>query len=389
MKTKKVAIVYQILAHYREPIFHLLCKQHDNIEYTLFSDRNNTFNSVKTIDPCKKNLSIEKGGLRWFFLKNIFYRNFLWQKGVLSLSLDKEFDVIIYLGSPYYISTWVGALLARLSGKRILFWGHGFLKEPEGFKGGLKKIFYRLPHGMLLYHKRAKEIFIRNGFLSKNLYVIYNSLDYNLHLDIRSKIGDDDISLCRQKLFKKSNLPIILFIGRLEPQKKLILLLEAVEILRDRGKPCNMLFIGDGPEKKKLEHFVERSKLTDHINMYGSCYDEKQNALLISASDICVSPGEVGLTCMHSMVYGTPVITHDDPNCQMPEYEAITTGYNGAFFRKDDPLSLADVIEKWVSEHPDKKNTLKNCYQVIDDYYNPYYQRKIINDAVVGTPAKP
>ena len=44
-----------------------------------------------------------------------------------------------------------------------------------------------------------------------------------------------------------------------------------------------------------------------------------------------VSPGNVGLTAIHSLSYGTPVLTHNNFNNQMPEVESIQPGFNGYF----------------------------------------------------------
>lgn len=384
-KIKKIAFVQHFLAHYREPIFHLLCRQGDGFEYTFFSDPINTYDTVKPIDPQKAAIPVEQGGLRWRFVKNRwFFKHLLWQSDIIHLSFSKEFDTIIYLGCAQFISVWFGAALARLAGKRVVMWTQGFLWDEKGLKGWLRKIFYRLADALLLYNNRAKDILLKKGFNPQNLYVVYNSLDYDTQIQIRAAIKDEDRSFCRKKYFKNPDMPILLFIGRLTPQKKLSMLIEVAKYLKDRGRECNILFIGDGPEKEKLLQSAFQYGLKDNLCFYGACYDEQDIALLISTSDICVAPGEIGLTCMHSLVYGTPVVTHDNPDLQMPEYEAITPGYNGAFFKRDNVEDMAIVIEQWLAINQDRAMTRKKCYQIIDDCYNPHYQLKVVTAAVLG-----
>ena len=67
---------------------------------------------------------------------------------------------------------------------------------------------------------------------------------------------------------------------------------------------------------------------------YGATYDEKELSKLIYMSDLTVSPGNIGLTAIHSLSYGTPVCSHSNFNNQMPESEAIINFENGFFFRK-------------------------------------------------------
>ncbi len=387
MNKTKIAIVQRILAHYREPVFSLLCRQND-IEVRFFVAAKNTSNSVKTIDQTKADIPIDQGGLRWTMIKNHKLGNFfIWQSGILKIALSKHFDVIIFEGSYCYLSTWVAAVFARLSKKRVLMWGHGFLQEDNTIKTQIKVLFYRLAHGHLLHHNRAKEIMTRKGFSPENLHIIYNSLDHSAQVEFRKAVSFAEISKRRESLFQGSRRPVILFIGRLIPEKKLSMLLNAIKMLRDESYECNLLFVGDGPEKDCLNVLAHQYGLEKQVLFYGSCYNERENALLISMADVCVAPGEIGLTAMHALGYGTPVITHDDPCSQGPEYEAIRHGYNGVFFKKDDTPNLALSIRQWLLEHPDKQTVQKRCYEIIDKYYNPDFQLKVIRTAILGDAA--
>ena len=105
------------------------------------------------------------------------------------------------------------------------------------------------------------------------------------------------------------------------------------------------------------------------------------------SANLTVSPGQVGLTAMHSLAYGTPVITHDDPAHQMPEWEAIVPGKTGDLFKRGDALDLAATIRKWcVNPWPDD-DVRSQCMAVIEQHYNPQFQQQVINRAVAGLPA--
>ena len=65
---------------------------------------------------------------------------------------------------------------------------------------------------------------------------------------------------------------------------------------------------------------------------------------------------------MHSMVFGTPCITHNDFPYQMPEFEAIKEGETGSFFKRDDINDLAKCIEKWFSTNGRMRYKIRqNC----------------------------
>ncbi len=382
----KVAVVYHYFAHYRSPIFTELMQTKD-IEYTLFSD-NGSGNDIKTMDSKLANIAVEDGGLRWSFFKNKWlYKNvLLWQKGMVSMSMKSKFDVYVLLGNSYFISTWFAAAILRIRGKRIYFWTHGVTSDEKGFKWWFRKVFYKLAHGMLLYGHGAKKIMAKKGFAEKNLHVIYNSLDHKSQLANRAKIELINADEVKKTLFAEPNLPLIMFVGRLTFHKKLEQIIEAVDILQKEQFKVNVLFVGDGEAKDMLMKLVAEQNIQQYYHFYGACYDEMELCKLLFISDICVSPGEVGLSAITSLGYGTPVISHNDFNYQMPEYETIIPGVNGDLFERNSTFALANKIKAWITSHKDvpAQTIRENCYRVVDEKYNPTHQAEIINKILLN-----
>ena len=144
----RVAVVYHYLAHYRGPVFRALSRQQEpDPVYTIVSATESNLPSLETVDPALARLPPEEGGIRWRFVKNFFVGPLLVQTGVLRLSVSDEFDTLIYLGDAHFVSTWVAATCARLTGKRVLMWTQGFLREERGLKGWLRLRFDGLAHG--------------------------------------------------------------------------------------------------------------------------------------------------------------------------------------------------------------------------------------------------
>ncbi len=384
-KKKSVAIIYHYFAHYRLPILKELSKS-EQVDYTFYSAKSSG-TDIKTIDPNLANIEVENGGLRFHFFKNIWiYKQlFLWQKGLLKLSLKSNYDAYILLGNFFYISSWVAAIILRIRKKKVYFWSHGVTSDAKGIKWTLRKTFYNLANGMMLYGNNAKDVMIKNGFSPNKLDVIYNSLDYDKQLKYRQESLSINVDKVKRELFKNPELPLMFFVGRLTLQKKLEMIVEVSKQLHENNFKINTLFIGNGVAKENLVNLVSEYNLQEYFNFYGACYDESELCKLIYSSNICVSPGEVGLTVMTSLGYGTPVITHGDFNYQMPEYEAIVPGVSGDFFERGSISSLSDTIKSWLDSNKDKPNEeiRKNCYKVIDDKYNPKKQTSIINGIIL------
>lgn len=356
----KTCLIYNFAQHYRSSIFILLDKEL-NIEFYF----GNKMEDVKKMDySLLSNFKKELENIKIF---SVIY----WQKGAISLFF-KNYNNYLILGEYYCLSTWCLLLLSKFSSKKIYLWSHGWYGN-EGFvKKLIKKIFFNLSDGLFLYGDYAKNLMIKEGFQEENLHVIYNSLNYDDQLLIRDRLQTTTI----YSNYFKNNYPILIFIGRLTKVKKLEQFILAVKILKDRGVNLNLVFVGKGIEENNLKDKIKETG-NNNFWFYGACYDEEKIGELIYNATICVSPGNVGLTAMHSLVYGTPVITHSDFSDQMPEFESIKKNISGDFFKKNDEIDLANKIQRWLYKLESREKIRMDCFQSIDEKYNPHFQMEI------------
>lgn len=357
----KICVIYNYAQHYRLAIFQLLNNKFDCDFY--FGNR---MKDVKKLDY--NSLPGYKKELKNIKLFSIIY----WQKGAVSLFF-KNYNKYIILGEYYCLSTWVLLLLCKLSKKKIYLWSHGWYGNETIVKRVTKKIFFSLSDDILLYGNYARNLMIKEGFKPDKLHVINNSLYYSDQIQIRKQLT---ISTIYSDYFRNGN-PVILFIGRLTKEKDLDQLVQAWKILNEKYISVNLVFIGSG----EVEEYIRKETLdNENVWFYGPCYDEQNISELIYNANVCVSPGNVGLTAIHSMVYGTPVITHNDFTKQMPEFEAIIPGKTGDYFIKDNIADLVNVIKKWISPLVQRDEVRRQCYNIIDEKYNPHFQMRIISD---------
>jgi glycosyltransferase involved in cell wall biosynthesis len=267
----------------------------------------------------------------------------------------------------------------------VLFWGHGYLYPPTGLKGTIRRAFYALPHAHLTYGRLAKAIAVDCGWKPEDMHVVYNSLDNSFQRRVRASIGDDDALAMRASIFGDTEMPVVACPSRLIAARGLALLLDAVAILRARGVRANVLLIGDGPERQALE--AKAVSLGIRCHFEGETYDEERIGRLIRASNVTAAPGKVGLTALHSMTYGVPVVTHGDAANQMPEWETVIPGKTGSLFERGSAASLADALMPWLATRLPTAVTRSHCHRMVDRLWNPAHQRAIIERAVLGEPA--
>ena len=358
----KLCVLYNFAPRYREAIFKAI---DDRWDADWYFGSNSTDIKGLDLSVLKRSVVLTNKSLKghWY-----------WQKGATSL-LKKTYSTYFLLGDPYCVSSWIMALRIKFFSKhkKLYFWTHGWYGKEGRMTKIIKKMFFKLATGVFLYGNYAKELMIQEGFPESKLFVIHNSLDYYNQKRIRERISGNGIYRAH---FENDN-PTLIFIGRLTKVKRLDLLIEAVASLNKSEVACNVVFVGDGTERANLKQLARQMGIEKHCWFYGACYDEKQNAELIYNADLCVAPGNVGLTAMHAMVFGTPVISHDDFKWQMPEFEAIKPGRTGDFFKKDSLPSLTDTIQTWLWTHKDRAIVRKACYDEIDNYWTPDYQMSV------------
>ena len=309
-------------------------------------------------------------------VKRIFlFGRFSYEEKVYRLIKEGNYSTLIISESYYSVTFWMILFNSYFSKRKVIIWGHGSYGKEHFIVKLLKKIALSLSEYYFLYGHYAKESILKNRIATENkLVVIYNSLDYETQFNLRNKI----IKTSTYSNRFKNDFKNLIFIGRLTSIKRLDILLNALSLLLKSGNKMNLIIIGDGEMRSSLEKLVINLEINEFVWFYGPCYNEEPLAELIYNSDLCVSPGNVGLTAIHSMMYGTPVCTHNSYMYQMPEYEAIIDGETGCFFKKDDLLSLTDNILNWINTSPEREIVRRKCYKVVDEKYNPNVQIEIM-----------
>jgi len=153
-------------------------------------------------------------------------------------------------------------------------------------------------------------------------------------------------------------------------------LIEAVHILLEQGIDISLDIVGDGPCLNELKELVSNYSIEEKVNFHGSIYEEDKLARIFLAASIFVVPEAAGLSVMHAMAYGLPVITSDDECIHMPESEAIVQGITGGFFVRANAKSLAQEIKYWLDKvGPDVSDA---CVEMIKNKYSSENQGKLI-----------
>jgi glycosyltransferase involved in cell wall biosynthesis len=134
--------------------------------------------------------------------------------------------------------------------------------------------------------------------------------------------------------------------------------------------------VGEGSEKARLQRKYSKLIKRGLVHFVGDIYDESKLSKYFKNAHLFVSPGNIGLSCMHSLIYGTPVCTHDNMNYQMPEAECLNES-NSVLFKRGDVSSLTGAIKKGLLLK-DSLETEDKCRNTILKTYTSKNQAQII-----------
>ena len=147
---------------------------------------------------------------------------------------------------------------------------------------------------------------------------------------------------------KKGDQFTILSIASLQPYKGVEYLVKACAILRSRLGNFRCLIVGEGNERKKIEHLIAGLNLQKVILLLGS-QPQDRVASLLSQADLFVLPSVVAangqmegipVSLMEAMASGLPVVTTRLSGIP----ELVHDGVSGLLVSPGDERALADAI---------------------------------------------
>lgn len=329
---KKILIVYPHLPHYRFGVFREL--QASNLhEYHFASADSERTGTIPVLGAAE---------IRQFReLKNVWLGRFLWQKGLLRLLRSGEYDGVIFLGDFAHLSTWAGLIICRLAGLNSFLWTIGWHRIESGGVRVLRNTFYGLAKGLMMYGDAGVRIGKRNSFKFDKVAVVGNSYESNLQdSTTRSEV---EISKFIDSLPSDSR-PKVGAVIRLNPAKRLELLLDAVALLNKQGYGFDVLIVGEGEARLTLERRAK--ELSVKIYLPGAAYADAEISAAYAQISVTAIPVGAGLSAIQSLAHRRPVVTTDNECRQMPESECIRNGVTGFLYRDGSVESLAQNIIK-------------------------------------------
>ena len=196
--------------------------------------------------------------------------------------------------------------------------------------------------------------FIFSYFFKKADKIIVNSKDFKKEMDKKYSIDTHCIlnpfifnkikkesKVKTDKIFSKNALKLI-SVGRLTLQKDFITLFKAISIIKERK--VELIVIGKGSEKEKLENFIKNNNLTNRIKLIGY---KKNPFKYINQAEIFI---------LTSIFEGSPNVLIEaqylkkyviSTNCPTGPREILSNGKYGSLVKIGDFKSISKILQNY------------------------------------------
>jgi glycosyltransferase involved in cell wall biosynthesis len=335
------------MPHYRVPVFDLLARQ-PGIELSVWSDHH----PQGSIHPAKGTGSFEEVYTPFKFLGPIH-----WQPMVVTAAREAargRFDVVIFSWNPRLVHLRRGLRICRRAGVPALVWGHGMSVSgsESRTRRWLRNSLVRKSTACIVYNNIVARRLASEGIDPQRIFVALNALDQAPMRQARDHwlARPDELAKFRAQ-HHITGRDFVLFISRLEPNKRVALLISAFAIVASEQPRAKLAIIGRGPEEAALRAQAASLGIGDRVIFAGPVYEEMNLAPWFLSSACLAYPVAIGLSILHAFGYGVPVVTSDDIASHNPEIESLRPGENGLLYRDGDTNDFAAKILECLRDH--------------------------------------
>ncbi|TDT50817.1 glycosyltransferase family 4 protein [Fonticella tunisiensis] len=184
-----------------------------------------------------------------------------------------------------------------------------------------------------------KDMLIKRGFKNKNIYVVYNGINFN---EVEQNFSREDII---KKYGLRDSKYHVAMVARFHPVKGHRVFLDGCRTVLDKRNDVSFILVGDGNIRNEMEDYAKNLGIRDHISFVG--FQRPDEFLFISDFTVLTSFTEsFPLVILESAKYRKTVISTEVGGIP----DLIEDGVNGYLIKPGDSGTLADRILRLIDD---------------------------------------
>lgn len=264
-------------------------------------------------------------------------------------NLDVNFDLIIedLCKLPFFSPGWnmapvlvvVPHLFGTTAYREVFFPLALYVNILESF---IPRVYMNCP--FVAISDSTKRDLIRRGIPGEQVKVVECGIDighYNPSVDVKENPGT------------------ILYVGRIKKYKGINILIDALDLLRKRGRNYRLIIQGTGDYTNSLKQQAKKLGLTSVVDFEGFV-SEKQKLYRLRSSTVAAFPSEKegwGLTVIEANACGAPVVASDSDGLR----DSLRNGETGFLVPHGNIEALANRLEEIIENSSLRLKLSKNA----------------------------
>ena len=267
-----------------------------------------------------------------------------------------------------------GRVAAKLCGKKIIYTRHSVFPVSPKISKGIGKLVNKavnefLSDDIMAVAQAAKDNLTEGGISDHKIKVILNGVE-----KVKECTPEENGEI-REKYGIQQDDFVVGIMARMEPYKGHQYLVEAAEILKNKGKNIKVLMIGTGVSESDLKKLVEEKKLQDTVVFTGFISDiRRMLGVMDLQANASYGTEATSLALLEGMSLGIPAVVSNyggNPG-------VITHGENGYIFNLKDSKDMAKFIEMMMEDKVQYEYMKKRSVEIFEDKFTAeIYARNI------------
>ena len=359
----KLAIITEIIAPYRIPVFNAGALRQEIDLHVIFLSEN---------DPSLRQWRVYKEEIKFQYEVLPHWRqrlgryNVLINRGVFS-ALNRIHPDAVLCGGYNYLASWQAALWARVNRVPLLLWSESTaLDQRKGHAPVecMKARFLSLCQAFVVPGKSSFRYLQELGIAKGKIFTAPNAVDNELFGALAEQVRRGEA-----QMRARHSLPAryFLYVGRMIAAKGIFELLEAYAQLDPQmRRQINLVFVGDGPELTKMKEAAARIG-PGTVQFVGFVHREELPEFY-ALSEALIFPTHSdtwGLVVNEAMACGLPVIVSKVAGCAE---DLVQDGRNGFVIPRSEPGELATAMARMAADLGLRKEMASNSRKRIAGY---------------------
>jgi glycosyltransferase involved in cell wall biosynthesis len=313
---------------------------------------------------------VKVGDMKVVYCPLYMFRNFVHHAVSLRLLIDllkSDSDIYTSWQVPTVFSMITG-LVAKAKGKKFIVNHIGLRPEISRSARFYAKVVSKLADKVTIPNRFSKKFFDPYFPESKMVFMPYG-------ISVERFVRTVDSHLVKK--YKPRGEKVVLYVGRLVPNKGLDVLIDAVNILSKKDPKVRLLIVGKGDLEGYLRNYAKKAGADKCVHFAGFEYEKLSR--YYSMADVTVLPSvykdrfgnrypepeAFGLVLAESMSCGTPVVATEVGG--VPYW--IRDGYNGLLAKPSDVSDLAKKISRAIYDKKLSKKLSENAIKELGEKY--------------------